>query len=175
MKKSLLIILLFVLVVCGCETKTALKKMIGAMVTFPSSLYTIENDQLEKYTIPSDRKKIIVWFDSTGCNQCKALDLYNFDLVYDYCQSSEDIGCDFLAIFSPTKDQLNDLAVFLWQRNIGIPFVLDMENEFHNLNECIHDDDRFHSFLLNEKNEIVLVGRPNYNNKMWSLYKEQLE
>ena len=145
--------------------------MVGSQIIFPDTLYTIDDDQMKRTIIPRGKNRIIIWFDSTGCSACKALDLYNFDFVYDYCHDSLDMGCEFVAVFSPTKKQLNDLAVLLWEKNMNIPFVIDVNNDFFALNSFIPSSNIFHSFLLNESNEIMLVGRPNYNTKMWNLYK----
>lgn len=173
MRKLFLFTIINASILCSC-TKYKLKELVDTHIIFPEALYSIDQNQLKKTTIQDGKNKIIVWFDSTGCNTCKALDLYNFDFVYDYCKDSLNSSCDFIAVFSPTKEQINDVAVILWERNINIPFVIDVNNEFHKLNSTIPDNELYHSFLLNDCNNIVIVGRPNYNLKMWNLYKSMI-
>lgn len=55
----------------------------------------------------------------------------------------------------------------------GYPFVYDEEGRFLKYNE-LPLDSRYHAFLLNQNGEVVLVGNPIGNDKLWELYKQQI-
>jgi hypothetical protein len=53
----------------------------------------------------------------------------------------------------------------------GIPLIYDSTGMFIKKNN-LPEEQRFHSFLLNENKEIILVGSPIGNDKLWDMYKE---
>ena len=53
------------------------------------------------------------------------------------------------------------------------PFVYDPTGLFLTVND-LPDDNRFHSFLLDRNNKILLVGNPLGNDNLWELYKRQI-
>ena len=171
--KSFLKAITICIIVFGCKTGSEIKTLIGNKIVFPEDIYSIDIDrgQLIKDSISDDIIKIVIWFDSIGCNQCRLKSIYNYGFVEDYCNDTLKNECYLVEIFSPSKGQLKDIVLFVWENNLDIPIVLDIKNEFQQLNPMLPKNDKYHSFLLNKENEIVLVGPPNYNHKMWSLYK----
>jgi len=161
----------------GCNTRRTVNNMIGNEIQLPNDLYRVKIDceKIEKDTISLKQNKIIIWFDSTGCNQCRMTGLINLCKAYDYCNDSINGECGFYVIFSPSEEQLNDVINYVWEKKIDMPVLLDIHNEFIQFNPWLPENEKFHSFLLNKKNEIVLVGSPIYNHKMWQLYKSLLK
>ena len=55
------------------------------------------------------------------------------------------------------------------------PFFIDENGAFLKNNTVIPQDSRFHVFLLNSENKIILVGNPLNNETIWDMYKELIE
>jgi hypothetical protein len=50
----------------------------------------------------------------------------------------------------------------------------DLDGSFERLNPHLPPDEQLHTFLLNEKNKVILVGNPSYNKKLKDLYLAEL-
>ncbi len=57
--------------------------------------------------------------------------------------------------------------------DFGFGYILDSTGQFMADNR-IPTDRRFHTFLLDKENRVVLVGSPIGNPKMWELYKSTI-
>lgn len=169
-----LIGLCFWIVSCHSSLQSEVQFLQSSVISFPEELYSLNGNLFELDTLNDTPARIVIWFDSTGCNRCKALDVYSYGFVYDYCRDSLNMNCDFTIIFSPSEDQLESVMCFIWERNIDIPIFIDVNNQFGMMNDFIPSDYKFHAFLLNDSNKIVLIGPPNYNKPMWNLYKEMI-
>ena len=55
------------------------------------------------------------------------------------------------------------------------PVYVDKENLFQTSNPSIPDDSRYHTFLLDRNNRVVLVGNPLASNAMRSLFRKTLD
>lgn len=55
------------------------------------------------------------------------------------------------------------------------PFIIDINNEFEQLNPHLPKNKAMHTFLLDENNNVVLVGNPLHNPKIEKMFKEIVE
>ena len=56
------------------------------------------------------------------------------------------------------------------------PYILDKKHSFVNLNKHIDFSDPFFNvFLLDENNQIQLIGDPVNNTELWNLYRLAIE
>ena len=93
--------------------------------------------------------KIVVFADSLGCQPCN-LRLGELGL------------------------KVREIKYINAHHNIpDFPFVYDPTGLFLTVND-LPDDNRFHSFLLDRNNKILLVGNPLGNDNLWELYKRQI-
>lgn len=60
---------------------------------------------------------------------------------------------------------------FFEKEKLDVPLFFDIENTSFVRNKILAEN-KFHTFFLNENNEVVLVGSPIDNEKMWELYKD---
>ena len=59
--------------------------------------------------------------------------------------------------------------------DINYPLLIDTLNQFVIDNNLPRFDNRFHSFLLDENNNIILIGSPLYNRELKTLYLNEIE
>lgn len=113
--------------------------------------------------------KIVVFADSLGCQPCN-LRLGELGLkVREIKYINENVR--FVIIV-----QNSDYHSFEHDAHHNIPdfpFVYDPEGMFLTVND-LPDDNRFHSFLLDKDDKILLVGNPLGNDSLWELYKQQI-
>ena len=87
-------------------------------------------------------------------------------------------GCDTL--FSPIiifslNNQYYSFTSNLQSHGIDFPVVIDKYNDFRSINHSIPADSRYHTFLLDRNNRVVLVGNPLASNAMRSLFRKTLD
>ena len=63
----------------------------------------------------------------------------------------------------------------LQSHGIDFPVVIDKYNDFRSINHSIPADSRYHTFLLDRNNRVVLVGNPLASDAMWSLFRKTLD
>lgn len=113
--------------------------------------------------------KIVIFADSSGCQPCN-LRLGEFNLKIRELKLI-DKNARFIVIV-----QNSDYREF--EHNVkhdmpGYPFIYDTEGLFLKINK-LPLDSRFHAFLLDKNDKIVLVGNPVGNDKLWDLYKRHI-
>ncbi|WP_163217952.1 DUF1573 domain-containing protein [Bacteroides sp. 224] len=75
----------------------------------------------------------------------------------------------FLFYFHPKNKA--ELQTLLMQGNFRQIIFADHANKLNELND-FPDEREYQCFLLNEKNQVVLIGNPAINPKLWDIYKQ---
>ena len=110
--------------------------------------------------------KIICYIDSTGCTKCKMqlymwvtfitdlhkLSAYSVPIVYNICSTN-----------------LTKITNLLIDEGFNYPVCIDISDSLNKLNH-FPSDPRFHCFLLDENNRVILIGNPVQNPKIKELY-----
>lgn len=55
-----------------------------------------------------------------------------------------------------------------------LPCILDIEDSFAKANAHLPSNNAFHSFFINKKNEVVLVGDPTTNSAVGKLFQKHI-
>ncbi len=176
MKKFLLGLAL--LAVAGCnspkrELRRTLANFVGQEIRLPDGL---QSKQLgEDVPDPGFRRKdwrIVVYTDSTGCSECK---LRNLVLWKDVIRANDSLSvpAGIVFVFHPKK--VRELGFMLKNYEFDYPVYYDLEGEFERLNPGLPKDVRFHTFLLDPQNRVAVVGSPVRNEKLWKLYRDEME
>lgn len=125
------------------------------------------------HTLPDRSIKLVVFHDSIGCSSCQIRKMYEWEEIETYTRALGE-RMDILFIFSPKKEELRSVELSLRSNGLDYPFYLDRDGSFPRQNTHIPADKRFHTFLLDQDNKVVLAGSPLRNEKLWELYKEQV-
>lgn len=146
-----------------------LEQIYFKQITFSKYYSTVHNSTSPEWdSIFFQRKKILVYIDSTGCTDCRIHDLrawknYMEDINYQ---------ADLIFIFQ-TKD-LQALKRMVNLINLDPKFVFyDTLNTFEKQNAFLKDTE-YNTFLLDKNNHILLIGTPLYHTDLWNLYKKQI-
>lgn len=168
---SLVLILLF-----SCQNKkskeieSVLKEMQGKVIDFPSTLRSVYMDKDTLCpAIFEKENKIVVYVDSMGCSECNMKIQEWIDIFK--CTRDSLPNLSIIYIVSPKKGQSQKITSIFRKYEIDYPFFIDSLNQFGNLNK-MPKERKYHTFLIDRHNRIVLVGSPIRSDKIWQLYKD---
>jgi hypothetical protein len=114
--------------------------------------------------------KVLLYVDSTGCSSCRLKLLEWKQLIADADSLfGEKLG--FILFFQP-KNKKEMESLFKRDR-FDYPAFIDMNNRIEQLNH-FPNEQSYQCFLLNKSDEIVMIGNPVLNPKIWKLYKKQI-
>lgn len=140
------------------------------MVHLPSMGLIMQQGSLSKNSIVSKKGyKLIVYADSVDCTSCAINHIDLWGSFIDYAkQSNEQIR--FYFIFSPRKKEIPNTKLMLANTKFNYPVILDTLREFEKLNPHLPKNGALHTFLLDENNNVVLVGNPLQNKKIKEMF-----
>lgn len=107
--------------------------------------------------------KIVVYIDGT-CSVC--LSELSFWREFIEEVSNNGLDCKFL-IYIYTKD-IETMRDYLTLVNFHYPVIIDLKSQLPQKNTLF--DKRFQVFLLNESNEVILIGNPTMNHDLRNTY-----
>ena len=113
--------------------------------------------------------KVFYYVDSTGCSSCKLKINGWYELQYLF----DDLfhgNCKSVIVFEPKNAiQILEISTQIHVSGTDNCYILDTCGLFNKLNN-FPDDERFHCFLLDENNKVILIGNPVLNSKIKDLY-----
>ena len=155
------------------QRKKQIKQLFSTEIILPgtTSLFNKSLDSIN-LDIPV---KMVVYFDAETCASCALSRIWEWDEVSHITQASNG-QYQTLFIFTPKQNDLQTVKrVFQGMHMENKLVYVDGRQEFITNNPTIPEDAMFHTFLLDRKNRIVLVGNPVRNEKLWDLYKSTID
>ncbi|WP_304966598.1 hypothetical protein [uncultured Parabacteroides sp.] len=136
-------------------------------VIFPNNpIFITANGDTINFPIAKNQNKILIYIDSAGCTSCK-LQLGQWKNFISYIDSTTDNAITFL-FFIHTKNY-QDLRYLLKQNSFKYPISINTRDSLNILNQ-FPNRILFQTFLLNEKDEIEIIGNPIHNTNLKDLY-----
>jgi hypothetical protein len=174
MKAIKFYVLLFLLIF-SCQTdkrkeNTAalVAKWQGKKIVFPEHMvFTRYGIDTVDYQIPDSEYKVLIYVDSTGCTGCK-LQLDKWKEMIAYTNGE----IPFLFFFYPRDHE--ELYYLLDMERFDIPVCVDTADELNQINK-FSTDIEFQTFLLNQRNEVLVIGNPIDNSEMKNKYWEYIK
>lgn len=169
-----LLLCMTIVVACNSDYKKIteiLKEMKAETISFPNDLSEYQIDEFISVTDNDTSKyKMVVYFSPLFCTSC------NLDKLIEWDKIKRDINnCSYIYILSyNSKQDERDIKIILNNIMFTQKVYLDYGNNFIKLNPHIKANPIFHTFLLNDKNEIVIVGDPTSSKLIYKLYKDFL-
>lgn len=181
MNKRDSIIYIFLLFICclSCNKGLKIEKEVRTLQSCPINLPLDSLEYISNgYTIlnSNDHLKFIVYSDTTACSSCEIKQMYKWDgFIKEVKAFNKNIEIYF--IFSPQRKNI-DIFYFLMTTNPpASPIFVDTTNIFLRSNLHIPKNPALHTFLLDEKNNVILVGNPLKNKHIeemfWRIVKEK--
>lgn len=163
MKHLMYLIALLFLVACDSshEISKKIKEMESAPVTIDySSMSCWINDSLitEKPWESEKGMKLISFVDSSLCSECNIKKLAIWNDIIELEQQYE--GFNVVFILGVKEGMTSYISTQLHLSGISHPIYLDETQSVLTKNPHIPQESMYHTFLLDEKNNVVMVGSP---------------
>ena len=169
MKNILLVILCFFSYSCTSSDKHDIQKVYSDFTTRTITLPHINTYFKDGNSCSfsfSNAYKIILYANPIGCMSCK-LQLPQWEKFINELDLITNSRVDVIVYAKPQNE--DDIIKILKRYNYNKSICIDMEDCFKTTNE-LPEDERFHCFLLDNNNNIVLIGNPIHNSRIKELY-----
>ena len=180
MKLIYFILIILEGLLASCEsykTKYNLNKLTSQPVTIPDSLIKIINcsDTNNWRNNYSDIEyKFIHFLDSSTCIPCE----FGYFDKWDNILSTDSITSGkikFYFIINPSNEYKDNICRHYQISNIKYPIFIDYHSYLEKINNHIPKSKKYHSFLLNEFDQVVYVGNPTQDSALYSLFYNILQ
>ena len=177
MKKIFLVYsgLLVIIFLNGCNQRkgmlNTLKQFTGTEIVIPEQFSPKRYNNTQPDTTLLQRSvKMIVYLNQQGCEGCKLRGLWPLEIFITECYPFDAFGV--VIILHPSSIEMSNHM--LEQMFYGQTVFYDLDGSFERLNLHLPKDSRFHTFLLDENNKVILVGNPVGNAKLRNLYLTEI-
>lgn len=180
MKSKVVIFTLVALALYSCKNgniENNIKQLMSCPIELTSNLKYISNIYDTTTMTPESNEayaRMIIYFDSTGCGSCKISRLYEWESFVKLSKQSNDNFKRFF-IFSPSKQNKDELLLSLRGNNLKHPMIFDEDNLFSEKNKHIPQNELLHTFLIDKNNNVVIVGNPINNETLYKLYIKTIQ
>ena len=124
-----------------------------------------------------DVMKMVVYTDSTVCSSCRLQNIYLWDELLEKTNCYGD-RLDFYFIFSPSDKNMDNFRLTMRTYAPDNFVYVDTMGIFELQNPHLSPNPMMHTFLLDENNNVLLVGNPLENEKIeelfWQIVEERL-
>lgn len=114
--------------------------------------------------------RFLLYIDSTECTECRLTHLTEY-LTLDSLLRAK--SGQMLVIVTPKTHDTVTAKNFVDECDF-IPCILDTEGLFSKANAYLPTNHAFHSFFINKRNEVVLVGDPTRNRNVGDLFRKRI-
>ena len=176
MKAQFVFLMIIASFIMSCQSSTDNVKKI--IIEWQGKKMVIPSDEIKFKILGKDticlniidmNYKILTYVDSVGCTSCR-LDLPQWKQLIDSCHNCfSNVG--FLFVIHSTNFKIFEQELII--SNFNYPVIFDFKNSFDKLNHF--PPFPYQTFLLDKDNNVLLVGSPVNNPKMWELYKKTIE
>lgn len=115
----------------------------------------------------NSKYKIFTYIDTTGCTACQFGALDWKQLIHEADSLNYDV--DFL-FYAHLKDY-EEFETYLETNKFSHPVFYDYAGECNKKNN-LPNQVIYQTFLLDENNKVLLIGKPKPDSKLWELYKK---
>lgn len=154
-----------------------IERMVSEKVTIPfDRMQCWLNDSLQR-DCPWEEKakmKLIVFVDSNSCSACQ---LNKMHVWKDFVKLESKYNHQFFIyfIFQINRNMTKNLLSLFKETELHHPIYVDYDGAFSQVNPQLPAEDKYHVFLVNRNDSIVLIGNPAFNNKIEERLYEKLE
>ena len=170
--KLALALLLLLCTIASCNSE---KEVYDNIMQMKSKPITLSCDSMRlisyKNRVDTLSKQFywIVYSDSVDCSSCRLSNLvYWNDFIYEIKKKTNHVGFRF--IFSPSKSDIGAFMCTARNINVSSQVYLDSANVFARQNQHIPNDVLYHTFLLDQNLNVILVGDPVRNKKIYDFF-----
>ena len=148
------------------EAATVVSDWIGKKIVFPSNIPCTRLGEPVPCEPQTSIYKVLLYIDSIGCTSCD-LRIDEWKKIISESQSNSLKKLSFHFYFNPRKGE--DLSDLFKRENFKEQVYIDKDDLLNKENKFLTQM-TFQCFLLNEKDEVVLVGNPTLNSNIRKIY-----
>ena len=179
----ILSLLCSVLLYMGCKSpEEKIDEIITQMKSKPVSIPYSQmscwiNDTIQK-SRPWEKTaqlKLVVFTDSSSCSECTLKRMY---LWKDFVELEQKYKNQFyiMFIFQTNKAiKVPKMAKSFYLTELNHPIYVDSKDVFKKLNSHLPDGEKFNVYLLDENNNVILVGSPLFNTMLENMLLDILD
>lgn len=171
---SIITVLLGFSCLVSCNGKRGIEENLYDMRYHPINLCLEEMQCRNKYgdTIVVDSVKplyrIVVYVDSSACSPCTLDKMYVWNKSIEKARK-QGYRLRYVFIVAPKAEQLEDAYLSIESNGLDSPVYVDTAYAFRKANPHLPEERMYHSFLLDTKDSVLIVGNPMENPKIDSL------
>lgn len=136
-------------------------------------LYTVEDDEKEiRSSFETSLMKLVVYVDSSVCSSCLIKNMYHWYDVIDKVERRYHGKLKVVFVFNPPKKQSRMLEYAYRNSAFSYPIFVDTADVFKRMNFHIPNDNKYHTFLLDKQDRVILVGCPLTNPDVRTMFYE---
>lgn len=180
MDKCVFLSLLIMFFILSCGNKKALDKDLELIQSSPVQL-PLENMKClmnGKDTILDNfddcKMKLIIYTDSTVCSPCALNELYLWNRIIS-TTNVYGAKLKYYFIFAPKQEEVDMIKFMLKINSFYYPVFIDMTHAFSDKNPHLPSNTLLHTFLLDERNEVIMVGSPLQNADINGIFHQMLK
>lgn len=148
------------------EVSHSIRHFYGKKILIRDSVYFDINSRY--YNRNNNEYLIVSYYDTDFCSECTIDGLLKWQNELD-STFNRSYAPIFLLFHSPI-DVFFEIENKLSENGFQYPIYYDSGGFFINDNPCLPEDRFLHTFLIDDKNEVLLSGVPIRNKKLWQLY-----
>lgn len=183
MKRIILVLLVFQITIFSCNfvkkkkaylgTKTRIEELYGKTIILPDTLNILYRNNL----IPHGKSDILFGelFIATRISGNCGICVHDLEIWKEEIMNRVDTSRIRFLFYIYTDDYQFFKNIIYPDILLDYPLLIDKNNEFVIKNHLPENDTRFHTFLLDENNRVILIGSPLFNNRMKELYFQEIE
>lgn len=149
------------------------QSMMGQEVIIPTTLTLYSKNTELDATNNEFLTKLIVYLDSTECSSCAFNSMYIWEKLLIYSKTSKN-KLDIIFIAAPKEEDTTHVVNSIISNNDDCPIYLDKHHDFSKTNSFIPKDNKFHTFLLDKNNKIIMIGNPTKSDKLFQLLHKKI-
>lgn len=176
--KDIFVMFIFVMITIACHDNSKLSEEILLFQKKPVRLIMqnelIINGANETAVNSTQCLKYVIYKDSLDCTSCAINKMYLWDNFIEYAKPYSG-RLKYYFIYSPSQKDRKSIELILKNGNFGYPILLDTLNEFAKLNPHLPENRVLHTFLLDEDDNVILVGNPLHNRKIEEMFYKIVE
>lgn len=153
--------------------KHKLSQMYGSKIDLSvSEMMIVMPDETYADRLNTEGMKLVVYSDTSDCSQCYINHLNSWNEML----AQEDSFPHFSLVFiiEACDGECNTLKRLLEQSGLRHSVFIDVNSSFRRKNPHLPKESFFHTFLINEKNEVCLVGDPLRNEAIEKMLRDAL-
>lgn len=163
MKYVIVIAILFLIIVLGCESNQRKQQLNAKLLEFHG-----KELKLPMFSGKDASKLKISSFINGECSAC-----VNDLLKWKEWVAKDSMNVDFVFYFY-ASDQTTMRFIDSVFIKMDYPLIFDAEKEYLQYNKLLDENKMFQTFLLDQDNKVLIVGNPLHNEKLSELYHREI-